>query len=250
MCEIPAWHGHEMLFGYTLAVVAGFLLTAVRNWTGKPTPAGAPLIALAALWVAGRVLVLTPFASRGRDRQCGVSGGRRHRDRHPHRAEPEPAKLFLHRAAAAARPRRARVPSCPSGHAPVAGAGEPAGRPRCRPVHPGRDGRTGDSDVHQQRHAGRESHAAAVGRKTRAGRRARPARGRPAAGSRSGHCRGRAARCRCPRRTALSLAAVADARRADRVGPARGLRLDRHLSRAARTCRDRLRRRTACAFMR
>jgi uncharacterized protein involved in response to NO len=59
----PAWHGHEMLFGYTLAVVAGFLLTAVRNWTGKPTPAGASLIALATLWVAGRVLVLTPFTT-------------------------------------------------------------------------------------------------------------------------------------------------------------------------------------------
>ena len=58
----PAWHGHEMLYGYTLAVVAGFLLTAVRNWTGKPTPSGAPLIALALLWLAGRVLVLTPFA--------------------------------------------------------------------------------------------------------------------------------------------------------------------------------------------
>lgn len=55
------WHGHEMLFGYTLAVVAGFLLTAVRNWTGAPTATGVPLMALAALWVAGRVLVLTPF---------------------------------------------------------------------------------------------------------------------------------------------------------------------------------------------
>ncbi|MBK9607426.1 MAG: NnrS family protein [Betaproteobacteria bacterium] len=58
----PAWHGHEMLYGYALAVVAGFLLTAVRNWTGKPTPSGAPLIALALLWLAGRALVLTPFA--------------------------------------------------------------------------------------------------------------------------------------------------------------------------------------------
>ena len=58
----PAWHAHEMLFGYTIAVVAGFLLTAVRNWTGMPTPSGAPLMALAALWLAGRVLVLTPFA--------------------------------------------------------------------------------------------------------------------------------------------------------------------------------------------
>ena len=57
-----AWHGHEMLFGFALAVIAGFLLTAVRNWTGQPTVEGAPLAALAALWVAGRVLVLTPFA--------------------------------------------------------------------------------------------------------------------------------------------------------------------------------------------
>ena len=58
----PAWHGHEMLYGYTLAVVTGFLLTAVRNWTGKPTPSGPMLMALAALWVCGRILVLTPFA--------------------------------------------------------------------------------------------------------------------------------------------------------------------------------------------
>lgn len=54
-------HGHEMLFGYTMAVVAGFLLTAVRNWTGQPTASGLPLMALAVLWVAGRVLVLTPL---------------------------------------------------------------------------------------------------------------------------------------------------------------------------------------------
>jgi uncharacterized protein involved in response to NO len=58
----PAWHGHEMLFGYTMAVLAGFLLTAVTHWTGKPTPTHAALMGLTALWVAGRVLVLTPFA--------------------------------------------------------------------------------------------------------------------------------------------------------------------------------------------
>jgi uncharacterized protein involved in response to NO len=58
----PVWHAHEMLFGYVTAVIAGFLLTAVRAWTGQPTPSGLPLMALAALWVAGRVLVLTPFA--------------------------------------------------------------------------------------------------------------------------------------------------------------------------------------------
>ena len=59
----PLWHGHEMLFGYTLAVIAGFLLTAVRAWTGQPTPTGVPLMALAALWVLGRVLVLTPLST-------------------------------------------------------------------------------------------------------------------------------------------------------------------------------------------
>lgn len=59
----PLWHAHEMLFGYAVAVIAGFLLTAVRNWTGRPTPTGAPLMALAALWVAGRVLVLSPWGA-------------------------------------------------------------------------------------------------------------------------------------------------------------------------------------------
>ena len=57
----PLWHGHEMLFGYTVAVIAGFLLTAVRAWTGQPTAVGAPLMVLAAIWVAGRILVLTPW---------------------------------------------------------------------------------------------------------------------------------------------------------------------------------------------
>jgi len=57
----PLWHAHEMLFGFALAVVVGFLLTAGRNWSGRPTPTGAPLAALAALWLAGRVLVLTPW---------------------------------------------------------------------------------------------------------------------------------------------------------------------------------------------
>src|SRR3982751_1595899 len=58
----PVWHAHEMLFGFTLAVIVGFLFTAGRNWTNQPTPTGPTLAALAALWVAGRVLVLTPWA--------------------------------------------------------------------------------------------------------------------------------------------------------------------------------------------
>ena len=57
----PMWHAHEMLFGFTLAVVVGFLFTAGRNWSNRPTPVGVPLAALAVLWIAGRVLVVTPY---------------------------------------------------------------------------------------------------------------------------------------------------------------------------------------------
>ncbi|HPQ25800.1 MAG TPA: NnrS family protein [Gammaproteobacteria bacterium] len=55
-----AWHGHEMLFGYTVAVIAGFLLTAVRNWTGIQTWTGPRLAMLAALWLLGRLLPWMP----------------------------------------------------------------------------------------------------------------------------------------------------------------------------------------------
>ncbi|NLC21446.1 MAG: NnrS family protein, partial [Halomonadaceae bacterium] len=44
------WHQHEMLFGFAAAVVAGFLLTAVQNWTGLPSLRGGPLLGLVALW--------------------------------------------------------------------------------------------------------------------------------------------------------------------------------------------------------
>ncbi len=54
-----AWHAHEMVFGFVAAVITGFLFTAGRNWSGLPTPAGPRLAALAALWVAGRVAMLT-----------------------------------------------------------------------------------------------------------------------------------------------------------------------------------------------
>ena len=57
----PLWHAHEMLFGFALAVVVGFLFTAGRNWSGQATPTGAWLMALAGLWLAGRILVLTPW---------------------------------------------------------------------------------------------------------------------------------------------------------------------------------------------
>ncbi|MCK9619894.1 MAG: NnrS family protein [Methylobacter sp.] len=50
------WHAHEMLLGYAVAVIAGFLLTAVKNWTGKPTITGDQLASLCLLWLYGRIL--------------------------------------------------------------------------------------------------------------------------------------------------------------------------------------------------
>src|SRR5574338_308101 len=52
------WHVHEMLFGYLGAIIAGFLLTAVPNWTGRLPVAGTPLALLFSLWVAGRAAML------------------------------------------------------------------------------------------------------------------------------------------------------------------------------------------------
>jgi uncharacterized protein involved in response to NO len=49
------WHAHEMIFGYLAAVVAGFVLTAVPNWTGRLPVTGWSLIGLFSLWVAGRI---------------------------------------------------------------------------------------------------------------------------------------------------------------------------------------------------
>ena len=50
-----AWHFHEMLYGYVAAAIAGFLLTAIPNWTGRMPLHGMPLLALASLWLAGRL---------------------------------------------------------------------------------------------------------------------------------------------------------------------------------------------------
>ncbi|MCL4744958.1 MAG: NnrS family protein [Burkholderiaceae bacterium] len=52
------WHAHEMVFGFAVAVVTGFLFTAGRNWTGLPTPTGARLAGLCALWLTARIAYL------------------------------------------------------------------------------------------------------------------------------------------------------------------------------------------------
>ena len=49
------WHAHEMVFGYSLAVIAGFLLTAVPNWTNSPPAGGLLLFSVFACWLAARL---------------------------------------------------------------------------------------------------------------------------------------------------------------------------------------------------
>ena len=56
---VVAWHAHEFLFGYIAAVMTGFLLTAIPNWTGRLPLQGKPLLALFSLWLAGRAAMLT-----------------------------------------------------------------------------------------------------------------------------------------------------------------------------------------------
>ena len=53
------WHAHEMIFGYVMAVVAGFLLTAIKNWTGEEVLRGKPLALLLMLWLVARLLPLS-----------------------------------------------------------------------------------------------------------------------------------------------------------------------------------------------
>jgi len=54
------WHSHEMIYGYALAVIAGFLLTAVRNWTNIQTLHGWALFVLVLLWLLARIVILIP----------------------------------------------------------------------------------------------------------------------------------------------------------------------------------------------
>lgn len=54
------WHAHELLFGYATAVIAGFLLTASKNWTGRQTLHRTPLACLFVLWLAARIMLITP----------------------------------------------------------------------------------------------------------------------------------------------------------------------------------------------
>lgn len=54
------WHAHEMLFGYATAALAGFMLTAIPNWTGRMPLSGRPLLVLVLLWLCGRIGMLAP----------------------------------------------------------------------------------------------------------------------------------------------------------------------------------------------
>jgi len=57
---VISWHAHEMIFGFSTAVITGFLLTAVKNWTGIQTINHKPLLGLFLLWLIARILVFVP----------------------------------------------------------------------------------------------------------------------------------------------------------------------------------------------
>ena len=57
------WHGHEMIFGFVAAIIVGFLLTAVQNWTGIPSVKGLPLVSLFSIWFAARVMLAINYDS-------------------------------------------------------------------------------------------------------------------------------------------------------------------------------------------
>lgn len=57
------WHGHEMLYGFGVAIIVGFLLTAIQNWSGMPGLSGWPLAGLFGFWLIGRILMLYPLVA-------------------------------------------------------------------------------------------------------------------------------------------------------------------------------------------
>ncbi len=204
-----AWHGHEMLFGYTLAVVAGFLLTAVAQ-LDRQADAERCRACRAGRAVGGRPRAGAHALRRSRcGRQRRISRCARDRHRQAPGAGWKPAQLFLPRAAPCARPCGARVPPLAPGPAGLARAGEPAGRPRHRSLHHGGDRRPRDPDVHQQRRSGDKRDAQPAGRKVRAHRRARAGGRGLAARSGIGGRGARAARCARARRAPLPVATVA-----------------------------------------
>ena len=113
-----AWHVHEMLFGFVMAAVAGFLLTAIPNWTGRLPVRGLRLAALAGLWLLGRLacLISADLARvAGGPCRSGVShrAARRRRPRNHHRAQlaqpaDDSASHALHYCRSANAPRIAR----------------------------------------------------------------------------------------------------------------------------------------------
>ena len=87
------WHAHELIYGYVPAIVAGFLLTAVPNWTGRLPVTGTPLLALVSVWAAGRA-VTGSTRSYARARRLGSRAtGASFSARNPSRG---PARRFRH----------------------------------------------------------------------------------------------------------------------------------------------------------
>ncbi len=157
------WHIHEMLYGYVAAAIAGFLLTAIPNWTGRLPVNGWPLAGLAALWLAGRIAILVSAEIGGVaaaliDVSFLRDAGRGRRARN--RRRQELAQLARSHRARRADPRQYRVPR--RGAAPWRG----------RLRHPHRHCRGHSADL-----ADRRPHRAELHRQLADAQQSRPAAG-------------------------------------------------------------------------
>ena len=135
------WHAHEMLFGYAFAVIAGFLLTAVRAWTGRPTPTGVRSARSPCSGSPARLAACTRCFFRASSTRRSP-WRRRLGNRPADRGERQP-QLVLHPARARARRGQRRFPGLPADRA----RGR-AGRRAARHRH---HGRARDPGIHQQR---------------------------------------------------------------------------------------------------
>ena len=242
----PLWHAHEMLFGFALAVVVGFLFTAGRNWSTRPTPT-------ALRWPrwrswAGRARSRCDAVRLGRCRRRQlVRAGRGDRPRDPAPGVEQPSQLRVRRLPVADGRRESRLPPVASRGAACRRWCQPARRPRHDAAGHGADGRPGDSHVHQQRDRGRRREQSRRAREACARLLAGAVRGRCVSGRRRRAGLGRA-RLRSGARLAPGfLATVEDRADAARLDPPCRVRVDRPAPAAAsriggrrhpRQCRD------------
>ena len=158
----PVRHAHEMIYGFAVAVIVGFLFTAGRNWSGRPTPHGPLLAAFVALWLAGRLLAFTPWTLAAALVSAAFPVAAAAALAVPFVQSGLRRNYFFVGLLVAIGAADLGVQLASSGVDRVAGARRIACGPRHRAVDHGGDRRSRDPDVHEQRDSRRRRLAPAV----------------------------------------------------------------------------------------